>query len=262
MRTRIVLLAVLGVTILSGCGTCSRSAGRSFGLGRDTFAFRNELRWNYEFGTNGVVVSRNPLDPPAKHGLRCFPMTRAAREFFYHARFDPHSAKLEARDYRKLAGKIVRRNSRCPSAEADRIVLPGYADLHDFSADHSELLREACGGPVSSYLQRGNWRMVFPVSERRFRKTAASLVNEIQAGRLPIVHVYRFPDTSLNHAIILYHASEEPGRVKFRAYDPNDPGRPAELEFDAEAGTFLFERNRYFAGGPVRVYEVYRGLFY
>jgi hypothetical protein len=61
---------------------------------------------------------------------------------------------------------------------------------------------------------------------------------------------------------LIYSAEEEPSIITFLAYDPNDPERPARIRFDRVLKTFSFERNRYFAGGEVRVYEVYRGLCY
>lgn len=261
MIARAMLFAVLGASLFSGCGTCSSSAGRSFLIGHDGFAFTNELVWRYEWGPNGAV-STSQADPPPSHPHRCFPMTRAAREFFYHARFEPAQAPVDREDYRQRVRAIVARSSRCPSLPEDRIAIPGYADLHAFSSDHADLLRAECGGRILSFLQRGNWRMVFPVSQRQNRKTANDLVRELKDGRLPIVHVYQFPNTKLNHAILLHDVDQTGTEMIFRAYDPNEPARPATLRFDPATATFDFERNQYFGGGPVRVYEVYRGICY
>ncbi len=258
---RLVLIAAFAVTIFSGCGTCARSANRSFFFGRDNFAFTNDLVWSYEFGP-GDVVNARPADPPPEHPLRCFPMTRSVREFFYHARFDPTAEKLDPEAYRKLIKKVLDRNSRCPSPQDDHIIIPGYAHLNALSADFPNLLRDQFGGPISSYLQRGNWRMIFPIPKSQHRKTAKKLVHEIEKGHLPIVHVFRFPDVSLNHAVLLYAAKVEEDGVTFQAYDPNNAQRPAELTFDTKTSSFLFERNQYFVGGKVKVYEVYRGLCY
>jgi hypothetical protein len=84
----------------------------------------------------------------------------------------------------------------------------------------------------------------------------------LHAGLLPIAHVYTFPNTKLNHAILIYAEKEKPGAMLFQGYDPNNPGRPVELRFDNATRSFLFERNQYFAGGPVKVYEVYHGLVF
>jgi hypothetical protein len=184
------------------------------------------------------------------------------REFFYHARFDPTLPKVEEKEYREVVKEIFSKNSRCPSAPEDRAVIPGYADLFAFSSEHEELLQDEVGGSWQSFYQRGNWRMIFPVSNRRERKTARELYDEVQVGRLPIIHVYRFPDVRLNHGILVYGAEKRGKEIVFAAYDPNSPKRAAELKFDFEQDAFIFERNQYFAGGPIKVYEVFRGCCY
>ena len=262
VEVRYLILAFLGLTVLlAGCSTCPRGAGRTFVPERDSFSFTNELSWSYEFGTNGTVMMR-PTDPPPRYNLRCFPIVRGMREFFYHAKFAPELPRVSPEEYEELTAAVVSRNSRCPSEDADRIIIPGYADAFSFTADFHELVRDKCGGPLWSYLQRGNWRMIFPVSKRRFEKTAHALVEELRAGRMPIVHVYRFPEVRLNHGILLFSVEEKGGQYIFKAADPNSPGRVGELRYDLGTRTFLFERNQYFAGGAVRVYEVYRGLCY
>ena len=104
--------------------------------------------------------------------------------------------------------------------------------------------------------------MVFPVSKSSRRKTAETFLRKLRANQAPIAHVYRFPDTALNHALLIYAAEEVPTSIIFSAYDPNDPSRPALLTYERRTDTFHFQRNQYFGGGPVRVYEVYSGAFY
>ncbi|MGZ8901533.1 MAG: hypothetical protein ACXW3Z_15685 [Limisphaerales bacterium] len=259
MRVAILALGLVG--FLSGCATCDRSAGRAFIHPQDGFAFANEMRWTYAFEEDGSTRMED-VTPPPTYSLRCFPMVRLAREFFYHARFAPDLPQATDAAYRKLSKEIIRRNSRCPAGEGERITIPGFADLHSFSAAYPGLLREECGGTWRSYFQRGNWRMLFPISDRRERKTARELVSEVQDGRLPIVHVYRFHQVRLNHSVMIYAAEETEGGVDFLAYDPNFTGRPTKLSFDAETDAFQLERNPYFAGGPVKVYQVYQGCCY
>jgi hypothetical protein len=261
MIVRLALLTLVSVFAASGCATCDRSAGRPFVMERDNFAFANELKWTYTFHEDGSFTARD-VEPYPDHPHRCFPMVRATREFFYHARFDPSLPKANSKEYRKLVSEVFSRNSRCPSEPAERIVIPGYADLFAFSSDLPELLRDEVGGSWRSFYQRGNWRMIFPVSNRRERKTARELFDEVQSGRLPIIHIYRFPDVRLNHGILVFSAEKHGDNFAFAAYDPNNPTRPVQLQFDAAQEAFIFERNQYFAGGRIKVYEVFRGAFY
>jgi hypothetical protein len=244
-----------------GCTTCERSAGRQFVIGKDNYAFANQLKWIYEFREDGSFTPR-PVEPAPENPHRCFPIARSVREVFYHARFDPTLPKVDEKEYRHAVKQIFARNSRCPSAPEDRIVIPGYPDLFAFSSEHENLLQDEVGGSWRSYYQRGNWRMIFPITNRRERKTARELHDEVQAGRLPIIHIYRFPDVRLNHGILIHSAEQRGNEIIFVAYDPNNPKRSAELKFDFAQDAFIFERNQYFAGGPIKVYEVYRGCVY
>jgi hypothetical protein len=61
---------------------------RPFEFARDTFAFTNELLWEYQFDpATGKTTVRRP-QPRPDYALRCFVLTRAAWQFHYHARFD------------------------------------------------------------------------------------------------------------------------------------------------------------------------------
>ena len=257
------MIFLLAAILLGSAGGCTSAGtpvgGRPFVLGKDSFAFTNEMVWTYQFTSNGLVTHK--VNPPPEFPHRCFPMARAAREIFYNARFDPAQPKAQAREYKKLARKIISRSSRRVSNSEDRIVIPGYDSLFAFSAEHGPLLRELCGGQWLSYFQRGNWRMIFPITDRKERKTAKQLKNEIERGLLPIVHIYSFPNLKVNHAILLFGVDPGPNPV-FHAYDPNNPSRAADLRFDEGADAFFFERNQYFEGGSVSVYEVYHGWFH
>ncbi len=246
------------LTFASGCA-CQRGAVRQFSPGQDTFSYANELRWTYEINESNEVKTRE-TEPPPEYSLHCFPMVRAAREFYYHARFDSGIERTNRAEYARRVGQVVGRNSRRPSTDDKKIVIPGFANLHQFSAAYPDLLQDECGGAWLSFFQRGNWRMVFPVTRGQEEKAAARFSEELRAGLLPIAHVYTFPNTKLNHAILIYAEKETPDSVVFQAYDPNNPSRAVELRFERATRSFLFERNQYFGGGPVRVYEVYHGL--
>src|SRR5437868_368953 len=97
-----------------------RSASHTFELGKDNFGFRNELRWEYEFPDSGAIITRQ-TNPVPQYSLRCFPMARAAREFFYHAQFRPELPKGDEQEYRQLVKTILHRNSHCPARAEERV---------------------------------------------------------------------------------------------------------------------------------------------
>jgi hypothetical protein len=199
-------------------------------------------------------------DPRPPFSLRCGPIARAVRQFFANARFDASARRADAATYTRLVRAVMASDPRRDRAE--RIVIPGYADLRSFSAAHGELLKAHVSGLWTSQLQRGNWRMIFPFTRRHQAATAARLRERLAAGRPPIVHVLRFPEITLNHMIVVYAAEETPAEVRFLAYDPNDAEQPVVLAYDRGARRFSYPRTLYFPGGPVRAYEIYDGLLY
>jgi hypothetical protein len=148
------------------------------------------------------------------------------------------------------------------SSESEKIVVPGYANLRDFSQDWESLLKDAGGGSWRSYVQRGHWRMILPFSRGHQAQTAETLLQEVQTNRAPVVHLVRFPQLTINHALLLFDAAETDREIRFTAYDPNDPQQPVLLTFQRASRRFEFPANDYFGGGKVDVYEVYRNVFY
>jgi hypothetical protein len=236
--------------------------GRPFVFERDTFAFANELVWEYRVdpATGAMTTRRNT--PPPTYSHRCFVMVRSARQFFYHARFEAEAPALDQAGYAERIRRIVGRSPRVPSPEAERIVIPGYDSLRSFSQAREQVLKENCGGAWQSYCLRSHWRMIFPISRRHQELAAAGLLRGDGARREPIVHLVRFPQLTINHGITLYERRESAGEIRFAAYDPNQPKSPSELIYDRTSRTFRFPANHYWAGGQVDVIEVYRGWFY
>ena len=78
----------------------------------------------------------------------------------------------------------------------------------------------------------------------------------------PIVHLFRFPRLTINHAVLLFAYEKSSSGIRFQAYDPNQPDDPVELFYESATRTFFFPRTIYFAGGRVDAYQIYDGLCY
>jgi hypothetical protein len=237
-------------------------APRRFVFERDTFAFANELVWEYRFdaATGRTTTVRN--DPPPTYAHRCFVVARSARQFLYHARFDAALPAPDDPQCRRLIRDVLSRSPRLASVPGNEVIIPGYDGLRAFSQAQERLLKAECGGAWQSYFLRSHWRMVFPISRRHQDRTARQLVAAFPARIAPIVHLVRFPQLTINHGIVLFDWSETPTGLRFLAYDPNIPARPAELIYDRAMRTFIFPRNHYWPGGRVDVIETYCGWFY
>ena len=229
---------------------------RAFDFERDTFAFPHELVWKYHFDADGkMTVSRS--DPPPTYYHRCFVMSRATRQFFYHARFEPDSPLADAQTYQKLIRKIVARSVRQRCAESERIIIPGFNGLRALSKAHESLLKASCGAPWESYFLRSHWRMIFPVPMWYRKMMVKKLKASLPKRGLTIVHLFRFPHITINHGIVLYGFNETEQAIEFEAYDPNIPEHPVKLIYEKGTHQFTFAANRYWGGGPLKVMEIY-----
>jgi hypothetical protein len=237
----------------------SEPAGpRQFEFARDSFAFENETFWEYHFDAVTGKASFSPRVPKPDYAHRCFVLTRAARQFLYHARFDPAQKAAEETTCHRLIREVVARNPRQPCTEDRRIIFPGYTNLREFSQAHPAWLQAECGGAWRSYVLRSHWRMVFPISRAHQARTAASLSAALQRNIPPIIHLVNFPTLTINHSMLVFASEETSGGLVFQAYDPNNTKQPQRLTFDSSTGTFSLPPNRYWGGGALDIIEIYR----
>jgi len=235
---------------------------RSFSFERDTFTFANELLWEYKINPKTGSMTMLSKNRPPVYTHRCFVMVRSARQFFYHARFEPDLPTTDAQIYSRLIRQIVSRDPRRASARPQQIVIPGYQCLRAFSQDNEPLLKAGCGGPWQSYFLRSHWRMVFPVWRRHQERMAKQLTARLRQGSAPTVHLFRFPRIAINHGILLFGLSESQRDLQFEAYDPNLPLHPVKLIYERAQRRFCFPPTCYWQGGAVSVIEIFRGGLY
>jgi hypothetical protein len=253
----VVLLAA------AGCAGSHRRgiAGRPFVFRADTFCYSNQLVWEYRIDPASGKTVTSKHEPEPEYTLHCFVVARAAKQFFNHARFDPTLPKVM--NYGPLVRRVLGRSARGESSDVKKVVIPGYANLREFSRENVHLLQRECGGAWQSYFQRGHWRMIFPFTRSHQRSTATELVTAIEEHRPQIVHVLRFPSLAINHAMLIYDAQKTSAEIRFLAYDPNNADAPTVLTFSEADRRFILPPNRYFPeGGPVDVYTVFNGLLY
>jgi hypothetical protein len=243
---------------MAGCASPTAARGlRPFDFARDTLAFTNETLWEYHADpvTGRQVHSKH--EPAPTFSLRCFPMSRTARQFHLHAQFEPTQARPGPAECRRRIAEVLGRSPREGSLPGKRVVIPGYAGLRELSADRMDDAKEFLGGAWQSYAQRGNWRMVFPFSRAHQAREAERFRSEIAADGTPVAHVVTFPALTINHGVLLFAVREIPIGWEFTAYDPNSPDHPLTLTFDRSERQFRMSPTHYFIGGPVNLYEVY-----
>lgn len=263
-----LLLVALAAALLPAAGCAARPASvarppaaRAFDPVRDTVAFPNDLVWAYHFAPDGTRTTV-PREPRPEYAHRCFVVARLNRQFFDHAVFAPAPPPPGEAEARRLVRAVRSRSARQPSPPDERVVIPGFADLHAFSAAHEAAFKDEAGTKAESYLQRGHWRMIVPFSRGHQAREAARLELELADGRPRVIHLVTFPSLAMNHAVLVHAVRATPEALHFAAADPNLPGQPMELVFDRASRTFHWPRVPYFGGGAVDAYEVYRGAWY
>lgn len=249
---------LLVLLLVGGCASSKPPplSSRRFEFARDTFAYPNELLWVYRYDDAGKWTTER-REPRPEYAQHCFVVARSARQFFLNARFAPDQPVASEAVYRRLIRRVVGSSPRHALPESEKIVVPGYPDLRSFSEAWETLLKIECGGSWESYVQRGHWRMVFPFSRKHQDHMARQLLSDLQRHEPLVVHVARFPQLTINHAMVIYDARQTDDQIQFITYDPNRPAEPTTLSFDRCSKTFSLPPNDYFRGGRVDVYEVY-----
>ena len=249
-------LALLLVLTLCGCASPKLGkAPRTFDFSKDTFAFANELTWEYGYDTNGVWTTKR-REPPPDYSLHCFVVARSVCQFFENARFDPLLPRADEDTYRRLVHRVIKTSPRKPLPSNQMVIIPGYPDLRSFSKEHETLLKKECGSAWQSYVQRGNWRMIFPFTRHQQLGVADHITSRLRDGHPVLVHLVRFPQLTINHTVLLLDVEAREHSLEFKVYDPNEPSAPTKLTFENQTNTFLFPPNAYFRGGRVEVYEI------
>jgi hypothetical protein len=256
----VVWLALLAV----GCAAPRGGRGlegRDFTFEEDTFAYANELVWEYGYDDRGRWRGR-PREPRPDYTHRCFVMVRVAKQFWLHGQFEADLARVDDLTYRRLIREVIRSSPRRGREDEARVVIPGYGDLREFSEAWGGMLRAESGGAWQSYWQRGHWRVVIPFSRRHQERVAERLVEALELEGMTVAHLVRFPRLSINHAVVVYGFEDQEERGVFRVYDPNEPAAPLDLTYCGVRRQFEFPRTAYYPGGRVDVYEIYRGVCY
>jgi hypothetical protein len=215
-------------------------------FGVDTLAFANENRTIYR-------------GKPDLYPSWCFLMARAVLQFHRFARFDAGAAALTTEEYTERVRRITaRRPWRAPLPPGERIVIPGYASLNEFSRAEERAVKAALRGRFWSWIHWTNWRVALPVLRAQQEGVARETIAELQAGRPVQWLLTNFPVIELNHTVVVYaYCAAAPDRVDFLVYDPNEPAVPGTIGFDVRARRFRSTRLYNTSVGPIRAFRMY-----
>jgi hypothetical protein len=243
----LVLLATAcaSVTPVPPADAPGRAAVPGFTFAADTFAFPNEIR------------ARHP-DRDDLYANYCFVLARGVRQFFAFARFDATAPRLASEAYVERVRAIAAQAPwQPPPPTDDRVVIPGYANLREFSRAEEAAVKEGLGGRFWTLVHWTNWRVTFPVTRGHQAGVAREIMTELDAGRLVQLLVTNWPKPELNHTVIAYAYATTSGGVEFSVWDPNDPSAAGLLRFETEPGRFWATRLYDTEPGRIRAFRMY-----
>ena len=257
-RVKARLAVLLGVTLVTAaCATGPlwspppegaadpRATAPEFTFVSDTFAFANLIRARHR-GEDNLYANY------------CFVLARGLRQFSQFARFDPALPRLDHDGYAGLVRRVVALPVWQPASSEDgRIVIPGYANLREFSRAEEAAVKEGLGSRFWTLVHWTNWRVTFWVTRGHQEQVAHEIVSELRAGRLVQLLVTNWPRPELNHTVVAFESRDAGSTVDFVVWDPNDPDAPGIVTFDRHAGRFWATRVYDTEPGAIRVFRMY-----
>jgi len=257
----VVRLAVLVLAVLAAA--CAPAPARpaaivapdatsvpGFDFEADTFAFPNQIR------------ARNPgvRDLYANY---CFVLARGVRQFHQFARFDPAAPRVEHAEYERLVRAVVARAPWHPALPpADRVVIPGFANLRAFSAAEEHAVKAGLGGRFWTWVHWTNWRVTYErLPPGHQGEVLHQVQDELAAGHLVQLLVTNWPKPELNHTVVAFGYRRHPGGVDLSVWDPNDPAAPGTVTFDGAQQQFWATRVYDTEPGTIRVFRMYYSWF-
>src|SRR5437667_1138479 len=232
-RVKARLAVLLGVTLVTAAcasgplwspppegAADAWAAAPEFAFASDTFAFANLIRARHHGEAN-------------LYANYCFVLARGLRQFSQFARFDPALPSLDHDGYVALVRQVAALSVWRPALPADdRIVIPGYANLREFSREEEAAVKEGLGSRFLTLVHWTNWRVVFPVTGDQQEAVAHEILDELRAGRLVQLLVTNWPKPELNHTVIAFESHASGRGVEFGVWDPNHPAEAGILTFD------------------------------
>jgi hypothetical protein len=235
LLARIVVVLAVAI-VVAGCASAppapasGDAAVGGFAFDRDTFAFPNAIR----------AFSDDRDDLYANY---CFVVARSLRQFFQFARFDPAASPLDRAGYVERVRQVVARPPwHRPIPLGERVVIPGYASLREFSAAQESAVKEGMGGRFWTLVHWTNWRVALPLTRRHQAGVLDEIERELAAGRLVQLLITNWPILELNHTVVAFASRSHGEGMELAIWDPNEPARPGVITFDRTRGAFWATR--------------------
>src|SRR2546428_2604553 len=149
-----------------------RATAPEFTFASDTFAFANLIRARHR-GEDNLYANY------------CFVLARGLRQFSQFARFAPALPRLDHDGYVALVRRVTALAVWGPALPEDgRIVIPGYANLREFSRAEEAAVKEGLGSRFWTLVHWTNWRDPLLGARRPHEHVAHQILCGTRAGRV------------------------------------------------------------------------------
>jgi hypothetical protein len=217
----------------------------AFSFADDTFAFPNIIRERYPH-------------VPDLYANYCFVLGRAVRQFNQFARFDATAARADADEYTRLVRAVSSRQPwEPPLPPAERVVIPGFANLRAFSAAEEAAVKAGLSSRFWTLVHWTNWRVTMPVPDGHQTAVLEEVLDELAGGRLVQLLITNWPKHEVNHTVVAYAYRQVADGVEMSVWDPNDPTEPGTVLFDGRHERFVASHVYDTNVGPIRVFRMY-----
>jgi hypothetical protein len=225
-------------------------AAPGFDFERDSFAFPNLIRARYPAGTKDLYANY------------CFVLARGIRQFAQFARFDPAGPRLSHDEYVERVRQVAARPPWKPALPAsERVVIPGYAGLREFSRAEESAVKAGLNGRWWTWVHWTNWRVGFAASPEEQEQVAREIVAELGEGRLVQLLVTNWPKIELNHTVVVYAYRMDGQALQLTVWDPNNPATPGIITFDTTERRFWATSVYDTEYGGIRAFRMYYSWF-
>jgi hypothetical protein len=248
-RIAVVVLALVTAACASASARpIARPAAASvpaFHFADDTFSFPNMVR------------ARDPhrADLYANY---CFVLARALRQFHQFARFELSAPRVGSEEYARRVRAVTSRPPwEPPLPAAERVVIPGFANLRELSAAEEAAVKAGLGGRLWTWVHWSNWRVTMPVPDGHQAAVLDQVRDEVASGRLVQLLVTNWPKQELSHTVVVYGYRDVADGVELAVWDPNDPSAPGAVLFETRNDRFVSSRVYDTSVGPIRVFRMY-----
>lgn len=253
-RSSLRHLAAAGLLLplcLTGCAVFHQSAKmvapapRAFDFATDTLALPTP-----------EPVPLNEQEALGAPALRGHVDAGVTRLFFLHARFEPAQPPPSSERRIALVREVLGRNPSELSAEDRRVVIPGYANLNEFSRLQGHLLRAESWLVCPCQAKTPVEVKAFGGGDTRKSTKVNELAALMAANRPALVRLYRHRALKYDRSLLLFSAQEQDGEVRFQAYDPAAPKEPVQLSFNRASRVFALSDDAA-ASGPALALQIH-----